>query len=116
MAQWVKIAATASLPDGRGVRIEAGSHCIAVFRIGGDVLAVGDRCSHAEASLSEGELFDFEIECRCTIFGFDGVGNTCIERCGRGRRCRLSTVQLDPTDGQRSQNHQCNHDSALVHG
>ena len=63
MAQWVKIAATASLPDGRGVRIEAGPHCIAVFRIGDDVLAVGDRCSHAEASLSEGELFDFEIEC-----------------------------------------------------
>ena len=63
MAQWTKIAATASLPDGRGVRIEAGSHCIAVFRIGDDVLAVGDRCSHAEASLSEGDLFDFEIEC-----------------------------------------------------
>jgi 3-phenylpropionate/trans-cinnamate dioxygenase ferredoxin subunit len=63
MAQWVKIAATASLPDGRGVRIEAGRHCIAVFRIGDDVLAVGDRCSHAEASLSEGELFGFEIEC-----------------------------------------------------
>lgn len=63
MAQWVKIAAISSLPEGRGIRIEAGPHRIAVFRTDNDVLAVGDRCSHAEASLSEGEVFDFEIEC-----------------------------------------------------
>lgn len=63
MAAWVKITDTASLPEGRGLRVEAGPHCIAVFRLGDRVLAVGDRCSHAEASLSEGEVFDHEIEC-----------------------------------------------------
>jgi 3-phenylpropionate/trans-cinnamate dioxygenase ferredoxin subunit len=63
MAGWVRITDTASLAEGRGVRVEAGRHCIAVFRLGDQVLAVGDRCSHAEASLSEGEVFDFEIEC-----------------------------------------------------
>ena len=25
--------------------------------------AIGDRCSHAEASLAEGEIFDDEVEC-----------------------------------------------------
>lgn len=63
MAEWVKIADKASLPEGRGIRVEVGPHRIAVFRVGDEVLAVGDRCSHAEASLSEGDLFDFEIEC-----------------------------------------------------
>ena len=24
---------------------------------------IGDRCSHAEASLSEGELFGYDVEC-----------------------------------------------------
>ena len=28
-----------------------------------EVFAIGDRCSHAEASLSEGEVFDHEVEC-----------------------------------------------------
>lgn len=46
-----------------GKRIDAGSERIAVFRIGDDVYAIGDRCSHAEASLAEGEVFDTEVEC-----------------------------------------------------
>ncbi len=59
----VRIAALDELPHGRGVRVDIGRHRIAVFRIGDDVYAIGDRCSHAEASLAEGEVFDAEVEC-----------------------------------------------------
>ena len=51
------------LPDGRGVRVEALGHRIALFRLDDSVYAIGDRCSHAEASLAEGELFDTDVEC-----------------------------------------------------
>ena len=51
------------LPDGRGVRVDAVGHRIALFRVGDEVYAIGDRCSHAEASLAEGELFDTDVEC-----------------------------------------------------
>jgi 3-phenylpropionate/trans-cinnamate dioxygenase ferredoxin component len=50
-------------PEGRGLRVEIGEHRIAMFRVGDVVYAIGDRCSHAEASLSEGEVFDGEVEC-----------------------------------------------------
>jgi len=59
----VKVAPLLELPEGRGVRVEVAGHRIALFRIGNDVYAVGDRCSHAEASLAEGELFGTEVEC-----------------------------------------------------
>ena len=59
----IRIAALDELPHGRGVRVDVGEHRIAVFRLGDDVYAIGDRCSHAEASLAEGELFDFDVEC-----------------------------------------------------
>ena len=52
-----------SLPRDRGVRVSIGEHRIAVFRVGDQVYAIGDRCSHAEASLSEGELWDTSVEC-----------------------------------------------------
>jgi 3-phenylpropionate/trans-cinnamate dioxygenase ferredoxin subunit len=52
-----------SLPREGGVRVVVGEHRIAMFRVGDEVLAVGDRCSHAEASLSEGEVFDGAVEC-----------------------------------------------------
>ncbi len=59
----VEIAQLADLPEGRGVRVDIGEERIAVFRIGETVHAIGDRCSHAEASLSEGDVFDGEVEC-----------------------------------------------------
>jgi 3-phenylpropionate/trans-cinnamate dioxygenase ferredoxin subunit len=59
----VVIAPLSDLPEGRGVRVEVGNHRVAVFRIGESVYAIGDRCSHAEASLAEGELFGTEVEC-----------------------------------------------------
>jgi 3-phenylpropionate/trans-cinnamate dioxygenase ferredoxin subunit len=34
-----------------------------VFSIGEELYAIGDRCSHAEASLADGEVFDGAVEC-----------------------------------------------------
>lgn len=59
----VRLAALADLPEGKGVRVDALGHRIALFRIGDRVYAIGDLCSHAEASLSEGEVFDLTVEC-----------------------------------------------------
>ena len=71
MADRVRIAPVADLPEGRGLRVEVGEHRVAVFRIDDAVYAIGDRCSHAEASLAEGDVFDFEVECPRHGSGFD---------------------------------------------
>ena len=63
MSTAVRIAALSELPDGRGVRVDVDGSRVAVFRIGEDVYAIGDRCTHAEASLAEGEVFDGSVEC-----------------------------------------------------
>ena len=46
-------------------KYEVGGRSVAVVRIGDDVYALGDTCSHADVSLSEGELWcdAKEIEC-----------------------------------------------------
>ena len=59
----IQIAPVADFPEGSGLRIEVGEHRIAMFKVGESIYALGDRCSHAEASLAEGELFDDEVEC-----------------------------------------------------
>ena len=60
---WVRVGALAELPSGAGTRFELGAHRVALFRIEDSVYAIGDLCSHAEASLSEGEVDDTEVEC-----------------------------------------------------
>ena len=43
-------------------RFDLAGHRIALVRIGDDFYAVGDRCSHADYSLSEGEVWVDERE------------------------------------------------------
>jgi len=45
------------------VKIEKEGKSICLTRIGEEVFAVNDTCSHSDASLSEGEVTDFKIEC-----------------------------------------------------
>lgn len=51
------------MTSGKPVRIEKNGESICVARVGDQVFAIGDTCSHADASLAEGDITDFKIEC-----------------------------------------------------
>ena len=75
---WVEVGRLADLPEGEGRRVDRSGHRVALFRLEDQVYAIGDRCSHAEASLAEGDLFDTEVECPRHGSAFDlttGVPN-----------------------------------------
>ncbi len=59
----VEIGQLDTLPRERGIRVTVGETVVAMFRIGNEVYAIGDQCSHAEASLAEGEVYDTTVEC-----------------------------------------------------
>lgn len=64
-ARKVAVFALDDIEPGVPRRVEIAGHPIAIVRIDDDVYALGDICSHAEVSLSEGEVWaeDLEIEC-----------------------------------------------------
>jgi 3-phenylpropionate/trans-cinnamate dioxygenase ferredoxin component len=51
------------LVAGKPIKIEKDGRAICVARVGDEVFAVDDTCSHSDASLSEGDVTDFKIEC-----------------------------------------------------
>ena len=51
------------LTAGKPIKIEKDGRAICVARVGDEVFAVDDTCSHSDASLSEGDVADFKIEC-----------------------------------------------------
>ena len=51
------------LLDSKPQRIEVDGEGVCVARIGSEVFAIGDTCSHSDASLSEGEVSGSKIEC-----------------------------------------------------
>ena len=51
------------LEQGKPVKVEKDGKTICVARVGDEVFALDDTCSHSDASLSEGDVTDFKIEC-----------------------------------------------------
>ena len=57
------------LAPGSATRFVVDGTAVAVVRIGDDVYAIGDVCSHGEVSLSEGEVLCDEKELECWKHG-----------------------------------------------
>ena len=63
MAEWKKVANLSDLEEDCGFLYEEGETAIAIVKVGEEVFAVDDMCSHAEASLCDGMVDGEEIEC-----------------------------------------------------
>ena len=63
MTDWVDVAAQEDLPPGKRVIVDIDDVEIAVFNIGGRLLAVEDICSHDGGELASGEVDGETIVC-----------------------------------------------------
>ncbi|HET9733115.1 MAG TPA: non-heme iron oxygenase ferredoxin subunit [Acidimicrobiales bacterium] len=66
---FVRLCAMDEIAAGTSRRFDVGPHRIALVRIGNDFYAIGDRCSHANVSLAEGEVVPDECEIECHKHG-----------------------------------------------
>lgn len=57
------------IAPGEARKVDVDGVPVAVVRIGDDVYAIGDVCSHGEYSLSEGEVWCDELELECPKHG-----------------------------------------------
>lgn len=60
-----RVCSVADVPDGEARRFALGVVSVAVVRLGDSWYAIGDRCTHQDVSLSEGEVHadDRSLEC-----------------------------------------------------
>ncbi len=64
-----RLLALDDLASGEARRVDVAGHRLALVRIGDDVYAIGDRCSHADYSLSGGEVHPATCELECPKHG-----------------------------------------------
>jgi 3-phenylpropionate/trans-cinnamate dioxygenase ferredoxin component len=62
MGEFVKAASISDIADESGIRVDINGHRVALFHVGEKFYAIDDTCSHEEASLSEGTVYDDEDE------------------------------------------------------
>jgi len=61
--EFVPIGADVEIPDGKRMFVEIDGIPIVVFRVGGELFAIADICSHDDGPLGDGDLEGFEIAC-----------------------------------------------------
>ena len=67
----VRIAATSGLPSGKMIGIENNGKAILVANFNGAYYAIGNTCTHAGCTLSEGTLNGEKVRCPCHGSTFD---------------------------------------------
>lgn len=63
MADWKRVAAASQVLEGTPVLVVVEGDDIALFRVKDDIFATDDLCTHAEASLVEGDQEGYIITC-----------------------------------------------------
>ena len=96
--------ALAELADGSATCVQLGDVPVAVARVGDDVYAIADTCSHGRASLTGGEFYADEYLLECPKHGstFDvrtGVPTACRRRYRSPRSTWRSRANASPCVG-----------------
>lgn len=60
---WIDAAALDAVPDDDVVGIDIGGMDVALYKVGSEVFATANTCTHGQARLSDGFLEGCEIEC-----------------------------------------------------
>jgi 3-phenylpropionate/trans-cinnamate dioxygenase ferredoxin component len=66
-----RVASLSELPDATPVRVEIDGVPVCLVRLGEDVRAIHDTCSHHQWSLADGLVFDRGVECSLHGSTFD---------------------------------------------
>ncbi len=63
MAEFVAVAKLNQVEEGKGIKVEAKGHDIALFKKDGKVYAIQQHCAHHGGPLSDGSLEGFIVTC-----------------------------------------------------
>ncbi len=59
----VSLIKLSAMQDRKPMKVNINGEDLCLTRIGNEVFAINDTCTHSEASLSEGDVTDYKIEC-----------------------------------------------------
>ncbi len=85
-----RVGSAGDVPDGEARCFDVDGRRVAVVHIGEDWYAIGDTCSHAEFSLSQGDVWPDDLTIECPQHGATFSLET-------GEPCTLPATQPVPT-------------------
>ncbi len=60
---WVKVASVEDVPEGGTLPTRCGGEPVCLYKLQGTIFATHDTCTHGQASLADGFVYEENIEC-----------------------------------------------------
>src|SRR4029079_6496126 len=92
-----------AIPPGDKLAVTVAGEEIALFNVDGTLYAIGDTCTHAEASLAEGDFYDTMVECPLHGSAFDVTSGKALVLPAMGNTGKYAvkveedSIFVDPT-------------------
>ena len=94
---FVKVAQVSEIRPGEMIAVEVDNEQVVLVNVAGSIHAIDDTCSHAYASLSEGDLNGEEVECPLHVGSFNVTTGTPVNP-PVSEPIRVYRVQIDGDD------------------
>ena len=79
MAEFVRVASAAEIPQGQGKLVETNGRQLAIFNVDGAFHAIDNVCKHQGGPLAEGELEGCTVACPWHGWTYDVSSGECLE-------------------------------------
>lgn len=96
MNRWVDVGALAELKFGPGAPVKIDGHWVALFRLGEQLVAIDNNCSHASAPLCDGTVLGEQVVCFLHCWKFDLRTGA----CDVGEQWNLRSYRVQVVDGR----------------
>ncbi|MEE8125303.1 MAG: Rieske (2Fe-2S) protein [Nitrospirales bacterium] len=63
MSDWIRVAKTDEVEEGKGIVVEVGDKCLAVFKVDGGFHVLDNTCLHRGGPLGEGDVEGDTVTC-----------------------------------------------------
>jgi len=63
MSEWIRVAKEDEVEEGKGMVVEVGDKCLAVFKVGGAFHVIDNTCLHRGGPLGEGDVEEDTVTC-----------------------------------------------------
>ena len=93
---WLPVAQLAAVPEGGAATVYFGGEQVALFHLGGRIYAIGNRCSHANGPLAEGQVEGTTVTCPWHGSQFDLRTGQALQGPAQGR---VPAYQVRVEDG-----------------
>ena len=96
-AGFIKVAQVSEIRPGEMIAVEVADEQVLLVNVNGNIHALDDICTHAYASMSEGDLRDDEVECPLHGGAFNCITGTPTNPPAN-TPLRVFSVQIDGDD------------------